>query len=133
VNRCTRETDYLLVLGYQPEMFFYANRRIGGGNVVYQANLGAAPPQQATIVARLQHESVPIVILPVNRVPELEQVYPIVRDYVYERYELARESGFGEDRPFRVLVDRRASASTLDPELGLPCFTGSAAVASATP
>lgn len=133
VHRCTRETDRLLVLGYQPEMFFYANRRIGGGNVVYQANLGAAPRQQATIVARLQRESVPIVILPANRVAELEQVYPIVKDYVYERYELARESGFGEDRLFRVLVDRRASFSTVDPELGLPCFTGSAVAANATP
>jgi hypothetical protein len=129
VNRCTATTDYLVVLGYQPDMFFYANRRIGGGNVVYQANLGAAPRQQATIVARLQRQSVPIVILPVNRVSELEQVYPIVRDYVYERYELALESGFGEDRPFRVLVDRRASPSHVDRELGLPCFTGPAGFA----
>ncbi len=126
VNRCTQPTDYLLVLGYQPEMFFYANRRIGGGNVVYQANLGAAPQQQALIVSRLQRESVPVVILPMNRLKELEQTYPIVREYVEARYEIAAESGFGEDRPFRVLVDRRAIPSHIDPELRLPCFTGSA-------
>lgn len=125
VNRCTQPTDYLLVLGYQPEMFFYANRRIGGGNVVYQANLGAAPRQQALIVSRLQRESVPIAILPMNRLKELEQTYPIVREYVESRYEIAGESGFGEGRPFRVLVDRRAIPSHIDPELGLPCFTGS--------
>ena len=126
VNRCTQPTDYLLVLGYQPEMFFYAHRRIGGGNVVYQANLGAAPRQQALIVSRLQRESVPVVILPMNRLKELEQTYPIVREYVEARYEIAGESGFGEDRPFRVLVDRRAIPSHVDPGLGLPCFTGSA-------
>lgn len=125
VNRCTQPTDYLLVLGYQPEMFFYADRRIAGGNVVYQANLGAAPRQQALIVSRLQRESVPIAILPMNRLKELEQTYPIVREYIEARYEIAGESGFGEDRPFRVLVDRRAIPSHTDPELGLPCFTGS--------
>jgi hypothetical protein len=126
VNRCTQPSDFLLVLGYQPEMFFYANRRIGGGNVVYQANLGAAPRQQALIVSRLQRESVPVAILPMNRLKELEQTYPIVREYVEARYEIAGESGFGEGRPFRVLVDRRAIPSHIDPEMGLPCFTGSA-------
>jgi hypothetical protein len=125
VSRCTQPTDYLLILGYQPEMFFYANRRIAGGNVVYQANLGAAPRQQALIVSRLQRQSVPVVILPMNRLKELEQTYPIVREYIESRYEIAGESGFGEDRPFRVLVDRRSIPSHIDPELGLPCFTGS--------
>jgi hypothetical protein len=122
VNRCTRPSDALLVIGYQPEMYFYADRRIGGGNVSYRANLGAAPDQQETIVARLQRQSVPIVILPVNEMTEFERTYPIVKRYVDERYELARESGFGEGRLFRVLVDRRAIASSVDLELGLPCF-----------
>jgi hypothetical protein len=122
VNRCTRPNDALLVIGYQPEMYFYADRRIGGGNVSYRANLGAAPDQQATIVARLRRQSVPIVILPVNEMKEFEQTYPIVKRYVDERYELAMESGFGEGRLFRVLRDRRATASGVDAELGLPCF-----------
>jgi hypothetical protein len=126
VNRCTQPNDHLLVLGYQPEMFFYADRRIGGGNVVYQANLGAAPRQQAQIVARLQRENVSVAILPMNRLEELEETYSIVREYVESRYEIAAESGFGEDRSFRVLVDRRAVPSHIDRELGLPCFSESA-------
>jgi len=132
LNRCTRPSDYLLVLGYQPEVFFHANRRIGGGNVVFQANLGAEPDQQATIVTRLQGESVPIAILPVNRLDEIEGTYPIVKSYVDRRYELAQESGFGEARPIRVLVDRQAVPSHVDQELGLPCFSGSLAEASVT-
>jgi hypothetical protein len=132
LNRCTRPSDYLLVLGYQPEVFFHADRRIGGGNVVYQANLGAEADQQATIVTRLQRESVPIAILPVNRLDEIEGTYPIVKNYVDRRYELAEESGFGEARPIRVLVDRQAVPSHVDQELGLPCFSGSLAAASVT-
>jgi hypothetical protein len=133
LNRCTKPSDHLLVLGYQPEVFFHADRRVGGGNVVFQANLGAEPHQQATIVTRLQRESVPIVILPVNRLDEIERSYPIVKDYVDRRYELAQESGFGEGRPIRVLIDRHAVPSHLDQELGLPCFSGSLAAARTKP
>ena len=123
VHRCTAPTDRLLVLGYQPEMFFYADRRIAGGNVVYQSNLGSAPQQQESIVSRLQRENTPVVILPVNRVSELEQVYPIVKRYIDSRYTLAKESGFGESRLFRILVDREATPTHTDPELDLPCFS----------
>ena len=122
VNRCTRPSDALLVIGYQPEMYFYADRRIGGGNVQYHANLGAAAGQQETIVSRLRRQRVPIVILPVNEMREFEQSYPIVKRYIDERYVLVEESGFGEGRLFRVLADRQTVRSHVDDELGLPCF-----------
>ena len=123
INRCTAPTDRLLVLGYQPEMFFYADRRIGGGNAVFHANAGAAPRQQDIIVERLQRERVPVVVLPVDQVREIESVYPILKQYIDSRYRLAKEDGFGEGRPLRVLVDSQATASHSDPELGLPCFS----------
>jgi hypothetical protein len=122
VNRCTAPTDFLVVIGYRPEIYFYADRRIGAGNVQYHANLGAAPDQQETIVSRLRRQRVPIVILPVNEMKEFEESYPIVKRYIDERYELAQESGFGESRPIRVLADRQLTPSHVDKELGLPCF-----------
>jgi hypothetical protein len=123
VNRCTAPTDRLLVLGYQPEMFFYADRRIAGGNIVFHANLGAAPQEQDLIVQRLQRERVPVAILPVDQAEELERTYPRVKKYLDKRYEVAGESGFGEGRPIRVLVDRTVASSHVDAELDLPCFT----------
>jgi hypothetical protein len=123
INRCTAPTDRLLVLGYQPEMFFYADRRIGGGNAVFHANSGAAPRQQEIIVARLQRERVPIAILPIDQAGEIKNVYPILKKYIDSRYRLAKEDGFGEGRPLGVLVDSQATSSHLDPELGLPCFS----------
>ncbi len=122
VNRCTAPTDQLVVIGYRPEIYFLADRRIAGGNVQYHANLGAEPEQQATIVSRLQQVRVPIVILPVVELKEFEESYPIVKRYIDERYELAQESGFGESRSIRVLVDRQLTPSHVDQELGLPCF-----------
>jgi hypothetical protein len=123
VNRCTNPTDRLLVFGYHPEVFFYADRRIGGGNAAYHANLGSAPRQQEFVVSRLKRENVPIVILPAYAVAELQAVYPTLNRYIDSRYMLAKESAFGEDRPFRVLVDSHASPSHTDAELGLPCFS----------
>jgi hypothetical protein len=123
VNRCTAPDDRLLVLGFQPEMFFYADRRIAGGNVVFHANLGGAAAEQELIVQRLRRQRVPIAILPVDQVAEIEQAYPRVKQYLDERYTLANESGFGEDRPIRVLVDRHVAPSHIDDELDLPCFS----------
>jgi hypothetical protein len=123
LNRCTAPADRLLVLGYQPEVFFYADRRIAGGNVVFHANQGAAPAEQELIVRRLQRERVPVAILPVDQAAEIERTYPRVKTYLDERYEVARESGFGEGRPIRVLVDRNVALSHVDAELDLPCFS----------
>jgi hypothetical protein len=122
INRCTAPADRLLVLGYQPEVFFYADRRIAGGSVVFHANLGAAPAEQDLIVRRLQRERVPVAILPVDQAPEIERTYPRVKEYLDRRYELVKESGFGEGRPIRVLFDRNVVPSHVDAELGLPCL-----------
>lgn len=124
VNRCTAPTDRLLVLGYQPEVFFYADRRIAGGNIVFHANLGAAPQEQNLIVRRLQSERVPVAILPVDQAAEIERTYPRVKRYLDLRYEVAKESGFGEGRLIRVLVDRNVAPAHIDAELDLPCFSG---------
>jgi hypothetical protein len=124
VNRCTAPTDRLLVLGYQPEVFFYADRRIGGGNAVFHANSAAAPHEQETIIERLKHQRVPVVVLPVDQAVEIESVYPILKKYIDGRYHVAKEDGFGEGRLLRVLIDGQIAPTHVDTELGLPCFVG---------
>jgi hypothetical protein len=120
--RCTEPADHLLVTGYRPEVYFYANRRFAGGIVAFHANLGAAPRDQQLIVDRLRHQQVPIVVEPLDDT-EITTVYPIVATYLESRYLMAAASTFGADGPvFRVLVDRARQPSHVDPELGLPCF-----------
>ena len=89
---------------------------------MFHANSGAAPRQQEIIVSRLQREHVPVVVLPVDQAGEIESVYPILKKYIDSRYRLVKEDGFGEGRPFRVLIDRLKTPSHSDHELGLPCF-----------
>jgi len=122
ITRCTAPTDRLLVLGYQPEFYFYSDRRMGGGNPVYQSNLGAAPAQQAQIVAWLHQQRVPIVLVPMNRLFDIDATYSTVKRYVDTRYVVAAESGFGDARAFRVMVDSQIAPDHMDPELALPCF-----------
>ena len=90
---------------------------------MFHANSGAAQSQQEIIVARLQRERVPVVVLPSDQAGEIENVYPILKKYIDSRYRLAKEDGFGEGRPLRVLVDSQAAPAHIDAELGLPCFT----------
>jgi hypothetical protein len=64
-----------------------------------------------------------VAILPVDQAEEIERVYPRVKEYLDRRYELAKESGFGEGRPIRVLVDRNIEPSHIDAEADLPCYS----------
>ena len=73
---------------------------------------------------RLQRERVPVAILPVDQAAEIERTYPRVKRYLDLRYEVAKESGFGEGRLIRVLVDRNIVPTRIDSELDLPCFSG---------
>ena len=71
---------------------------------------------------RLRNQRVPVAILPVDQASEIERVYPLVKEYLDMRYEVAKESGFGEGRPIRVLIDRNVAPLRTDAELDLPCF-----------
>jgi len=62
------------------------------------------------------------VLLPMNRLFDIDATYGIVKKYVDSQYVVAAESGFGESRAFRVMVDPRIQPDHVDPELGLPCY-----------
>jgi hypothetical protein len=74
-------------------------------------------------VAWLREQRVPLVLLPMNRLFDIDSTYAIVKRYVDGRYVVAKESGFGDSRAFRVMVDPRITPDHTDPELGLPCFS----------
>ena len=112
INRCTAPTDRLLVLGYQPEMFFYADRRIGGGNAVFHGTRARPPASRRSSSRDCSASASPWSSCPVDQVGEIENVYPILKKYIDSRYRLAKEDGFGEGRLLRVLVDSQAAADT---------------------
>jgi hypothetical protein len=102
VHECTRPTDKALVLtSFAPQFYFYSGR---GG------------PKRRP----LGREAIPIIIWDVQRY-DSSRVDPLI----VERYQAARESNFGRDGRWRVLVDKQLIPSGRYQPFSLPCYAPS--------
>jgi hypothetical protein len=109
VAECTQPADRVLSTGYYPEVPVFAGRE----------------SWQRMAVARLQRQSVPIVLTPPP--PRFEEEfaadYPIVAAYLVSRYRVAGTIDAEGEPQFQVLVDRARSTGRSYAGGALPCFT----------
>ena len=120
---CTAPSDRVLVTWFAPEVFYYAERGFAGGQVYLHAPWHASVADQRLTLARMQQQSVPIVLGRRDEQEEFRQQFPLIYDYVRTRYRLAAESTFGGEPPsLLVFVDARRDPSGEHPDLGLPCY-----------
>ena len=123
VAECLSPDDRLLLVTYAPEVFYVAERLFAGGINFFHAGAFSSPPEQATIVARLQRQSVPVVIVEDSEVAAFKENYSDVESYVASRYREAAVLGFGDSkRRFHVLVDKERNPVGTDSRWSLPCF-----------
>lgn len=122
VRECTKPTDRLLVTWYEPEVYFYSGRGFAGGHVFFLSRHFSSPSDQQLTIARLQAQSVPIVLADVSRYEDFQLEHTLVHDYLETNYQNARESGFGSGHLYRVQVARRAVPSGTYEPFSLPCF-----------
>jgi hypothetical protein len=122
VAQCTRPTDRLLALGPVHEIPVYARRHFAAGQAMFKLSLYTSEAFQRRALARLQHESVPIVISDADEFEEFQELYPLVARYLSDRYRDAGTITVDEEPRLRVFVARDRRPTHLDPELGLPCF-----------
>jgi hypothetical protein len=120
VHECTKTTDRLIVTWLAPELFFYSGRPFAGGQKAFHHDHFSSPADQRVTLARLERQSVPIILVDVSRYKEFEEKFAPVHRYILTRYTLAREFDFGER--YRILIDRRAIPSGTYAPLSLPCF-----------
>jgi len=115
-------SDRVLVMGYHPQVFFYAERPFAAGMVVSYSSYFTDPASQRHAVSRLRQESVLIVITDSPR--RLQDQYALIGAYVAGRFTLVAKSGFGDSESYEVLVDRsRRSVRTVRvADVSLPCF-----------
>jgi hypothetical protein len=120
---CTQPTDRVLLATYAPEVPVFARRLIAGGQGTFGLTFYESEVQQREAVARLEHQSVPVVIGAYDDFKgEFVDDYRYVYQYVAAHY---REAGViqVDGRPrFRILVSTSREPSGIDPLLGLPCF-----------
>ena len=88
LDRCSLETDRLLMAGFLPEVPYFARRAFAGGQYVFMFGYFASADNQRQVVERLQHQQVPFILVPSNYAKDFDEDFPMVHDYVVQRYEL---------------------------------------------
>jgi hypothetical protein len=120
---CTEPEDRVLLATYAPEIPIFARRLVAAGQGTFGLTFYESEPQQHEAVARLDGQSVPVVIGAYEDFEgEFADDYRVVHRYVAAHY---RDAGVipvdGHPR-FRVLVAIDREPLRVDPVLGLPCF-----------
>ena len=120
---CTAPDDRVLLATYAPEIPVFARRLVAAGQGTFGLTFYESEPQQYEAVARLERQSVPIVIGAYEDFEgEFADDYRVVHRYVAAHY---RDAGMipvdGHPR-FRILVTVDREPVRTDPVLGLPCF-----------
>ena len=120
---CTAPTERVLVTWFSPDVFYYAERGFAGGQAYFQSGWHASVADQRLTLARMQRQSVPIILGRRDQEDEFQEGFPLVYDYVRTRYRLAAESTFGGEPPYYlVFVDTQREPVAQHRDLGLPCY-----------
>jgi hypothetical protein len=108
---------------YHPEVFYLAERRFAGGVNGFHGGEYSSRPEQRMIVAKMDRQSVPVVIVEDADFQGFKRNYKVLASYIASRYREAAVLGFGDSRlHFHVFVDEHRSPATIDPQWLLPCF-----------
>ena len=120
---CTGPDDRVLLATYAPQVPVFARRRFAAGQGTFGLAFYESEAQQREAVARLQQQSVPVVLGSYEEFEgEFVADYRHVSRFVADRYD---EAGvlYAEGRPlYRVFVARDREPRRVHPQLGLPCF-----------
>lgn len=123
IAECTSPEDYLLVAGHAQEIPVFARRRFAAGQATFSLSLYTSEADQQRALARLQQQSVPIVVADARNFEEgFTSDYPLLARYVAKKYREAGSIIIDHEPRFRVFVASDREALRMDPHLGLPCF-----------
>ena len=120
VHRCTRESDRVLMMSYQPEILPLADRRFAGGRAGIVPGFLADDRHQREIVARWAAEPVPLAL--VEEDPEYAREIPIVYEHLVTRYRRAGALTVDGGVELAVFVERARTPAGSFPGTSLPCF-----------
>ena len=119
LDRCTSQSEQLIVTGEFPDVPVLAGRGFAGDGVVFGAWYSSARHQDQT-VEQLRARP-PLFVVYVDA-PALRSRFPLVEEFVRDLYRPMTEvpaEGFGT---VPILVDRTRVPTTTDAVTGWPCF-----------
>jgi hypothetical protein len=124
LNRCTTTEHRLLIVGLITEVSYFAQRGFAGGQVALVSGYFEGEAYQRAVVATLQTQSVPFVVIPGRAYTNsLEGSFPIVAAYVRPRYRPLAAFGDVETTGVQVFIDSSLPATQPDDLTGWPCLT----------
>jgi len=123
VNACTAPTDRVLVQAYMPQVLALARRAFAGGHADLRPGFFATTSAQELTVARLQRQSVPVVLLEAGQeYKNFRQGFPLVTAYLDEHYRIAGTKEFDGRFGTTLLVRRDREPTGTYAPFGWPCY-----------
>jgi hypothetical protein len=119
---CTGPDDRVLVAAYAPEVMVFAHRAFAGGQPTVSLGLYVSDVEQKRTLARLQEQSVPVVLVTKDYEDTFAGDYPLLARHLADRYREAGVISASDGGGFRVLVETNRPPRGSDPVSGLPCF-----------
>jgi hypothetical protein len=123
LDRCTAPTDRLLVSGPYPDVFVLARRGFAGGHIAFMEAFYHDEVDQRLTLTRMQRESVPFVVLPLDDQDAFARSFPKILAHLTAAYDLLADIPVDGLKGVRILVERARPRRGTDPETGWPCFT----------
>jgi hypothetical protein len=110
VNRCTDATDRLLVSGPYPDVFVLGRRGFAGGHFAFLEGFYNSDADQRASLERMQHQSVPFVVLPYDDQESFARSFPRILAHVMATYDVLTDVAVEETKGVRIMIERARPA-----------------------
>ena len=124
VRACTPPGSRVLVDGFFPELYYFADRALREECPCSSVGIGRAASDQELTIEKLRRDFVPLAIVD----PGFASTYDRVGAYLTSAFESWPASSFGNPRApeggYQVLIRRGIESSSVDSRWNLPCVSG---------
>jgi hypothetical protein len=121
VGRCTSPGDRLMTTGLH-EVYVLAQRGFSGGRSQIISGPYSRDADEERTMARLERQSVPLVVLVTHMEAEFRARMPRIAAYLDARYRPLARIEVPETEGVAVWVERSRRSTGLDASTGWPCF-----------
>jgi hypothetical protein len=123
LQQCTKPTDRVLMQYYLPQVLALAERGFAGGHADLRPGFFTLPEAQRLTIARLERQSVPIVLLETGEsLAAFRRSFPLITAYLDAHYVAAGERWIDDRYEVHLLVERTAVPTRHYEILDWPCF-----------
>jgi hypothetical protein len=122
VQRCTAPDDRIFMSWFYPDVFVAAGRGFAGGHVFLMEPFYTSTVEQQRTLDRLRHESVPFMLIFLDRESNFRRHYPLLAGFLDQRYVRMADMPVAESKGVGVFVEKGRAERHVDADTRWPCF-----------